>query len=196
MKSGSSGRPSGPPKMPGIMLIWKCVDKNNDPVIFSISRKYEGSSKWIEVQKDIMDIKLMLNTQFMPDGKYRIKLTASDEKANMEGKGFRIEKELEESITVDRTAPVLSDLKTRKEDKKTVIACSVSDALSIIGEGYYRVNEKDWEQVSPSDMLYDEKKEEFEISIPQETIQAGDVIILRFVDKQGNYVLKRITVEK
>ena len=147
------------------------------------------------VKDDLTVPTFTVDTKYLPDGRYRLKLSASDEKANMKGKGFKVEKELDDLVTVDKSPPEISDLKASFSEEETVVECTVNDAYSKITEGFFRVNDGEWEKLYPVDTLFDENTEQFRLKLGREEAERGDVVILRFEDERLNYVLQRVVVE-
>jgi len=192
----SGGSDSGiPVRQDSIQLKWNCSDPNGDPLSYTICRKLKGGGRWIVEQENIKKNKTMLGTGFIPDGKYRIKLIASDEQANINGRGFSVEKELDECIIVDRTSPAVSVLAAQLSEKTFTVKCRAEDALSPLRRCFYRVNEKEWKPVPAEDMLFDELEEECEFSIDRNDVSPGDIVIVRFDDDAMNYQLVRIEVK-
>ena len=195
-RRGNSGGNQSSPKQTGIPLVWKSSDPDGDVLLYTISRRFKGEDRWIPMQEDIKENKTVLNTAFIPEGTYSIKCTVSDEKANIAGRGFTDEKELDEHIVVDRTPPEVTVVSTELTDKSFTVRCRAQDALSLLTGCSFRINhEKEWQGAPAQDLLYDEKEEECRFSINRKDVAEGDVIVVRFDDDAMNYALVRIVVK-
>lgn len=175
-------------------VSYKAVDKNNDALIYKIDFRKIGRSKWIELKDKLETDSYEWDAKTVEDGRYEIKVTASDEKANTtETKltGSRVS----DPIVVDNTPPEITEHAiTRNGDKATLILC-VSDKLSAIGKVEYTIDSStEWIWALPDDGVYDTTEEHFTIVI--EDIKAGEhVIALKFADDVANTAYKTFELD-
>ncbi len=192
-KPGLPGQAGPPPKKPVIVLQWKAMDRNMDLLKYSLALRAEGEDIWMTVAEDIPIVKYNLDTTFIPDGKYMIRLTASDESVNMDGKGFAVNRELDDYTVIDKTPPEIGKVSVAREGETARITCSVKDNLSNITHGFYRLNNGDWMPIYPEDLLFDEPEENFSFSV--DNVKDNDFLFIRFIDAETNFALYRTVIK-
>ncbi len=171
-------------------LIWKAADDNGDQLIFTIECQPAGSDKWVLIAEDLSTSTYKWNTNRMPDGRYILKVNASDSKDNGPNLA-RTATRLSDPILIDNTPPQWIDPKPIQiEDNHVTVKVSVRDALSPIKEVHWAVDSHDdWQLVSPTDLIYDSTAEDIIITIP-DLMPGAHVITIRAVDLVNNALYK------
>jgi hypothetical protein len=108
------------------------------------------------VRTDLETVNLAIDTQALADGRYRFRLTASDEPANP-GAPATVQA-LSSHVTVDNTPPVIT--LERVGDAWRV---AVEDGLSRVALVEWNRDADRWHALAPDDGLLDGRRETFEI---------------------------------
>ena len=175
-------------------ISFKAEDDNGDKMIYKIDFRKIGRTNWIELKDDLEEATFEWDGRTVEDGRYEVRVTASDERSNSSATkltGSRIS----EQVIVDNSAPVIKKHSIDKNKKTITLKLLVSDEFSAIGRLNYTVdsNEK-WKGTMPDDMVYDTTVEDFTIVIDK--LEAGEhIIAVRIADSVGNIIYKTFEVK-
>jgi hypothetical protein len=178
----------------GVFKInYKARDDNDDKLIYKIDFRKVGRENWIELKRDVEIDSYEWDARTVEDGRYELRVTASDERSNTPTTkltGSRITK----PVIVDNTPPVIKKYSIENGEKATVLKMQASDQLSAIGKLDYTVDSNnEWISAVPDDLVYDTMDEDFTITIEQ--LSAGEhVIAVRVSDDLGNTTYKTFEV--
>jgi len=178
----------------GVFKInYKSRDENDDKLIYRIDFKKTGWANWIELEDELEKGSFEWDGRTVEDGRYEIKVTASDERSNTpETKltGSRVS----EPIVVDNTGPVIASYTVEKENGQVVVGLRVVDKFSVVAQLDYTVDSSGkWRGTLPEDLIYDTTEERFAIVI--EDVEPGEHIIsVRVKDDVGNTTYKTFEV--
>ncbi|MGB2808618.1 MAG: hypothetical protein WBC22_12815 [Sedimentisphaerales bacterium] len=184
---------AAPGKQGEFKISFKAEDDNGDKMIYKIDFRKIGRTNWIELKDELETATFEWDGKTVEDGRYEVRVTASDERSNAAATklaGSRIS----EQVIVDNTAPVIKKYSIDKDKKTITLKLLVSDEFSIIGRLNYTVdsNEK-WKGTMPDDMVYDTTDEDFTIVINK--LEAGEhIIAVRIADSVGNIIYKTFEV--
>ncbi len=93
-------------------VTWRGTDPNGDPLHYRVEARLEGGTSWFKVASDLDAQGVTWDTSPLPDGRYRLRVIASDEDANPLDEG-RTGEALSAPFTVDNTAPELTAFSAR-----------------------------------------------------------------------------------
>jgi hypothetical protein len=130
------------------------------------------------------------DTSALPEGRYRVRIVASDEPANPPERVTR--HELESGIvTVDNTPPALLDLELlgRRLRGRAVDGVGPIARLEVSVAG---TNE--WVPLNPSDSIFDEATEGFDVNIGDWLPSGRKLLAVRAYDSANNYVVRHVVV--
>ena len=189
------------PGKTGVFKIgFKTKDDNGDKLIYKIDFRKVGRTNWIELKDRLEVDNLEWDGKTIEDGRYEVRVTASDEKSNTTSTkltGSRIS----DPVVIDNTGPVIGEVKVTSavRDSKPcrVLDFKVSDQLSAIGQLEYTIDSNaDWIGAVPNDLVYDTTEENFTIEIDaKEKLPKGDhVITIKAGDAVGNTTYKTVEV--
>jgi hypothetical protein len=156
-------------------VSWKAADPNSDPLLFDVEISREGRSEFLPVRRNLESTLLMLDTQSLPDGVYRFRVTASDTDANPQGPATRMR--LSPSFVVDNTQPAVTV--TRKGEWWLV---TVEDATSSVARVEWNRDADEWHDLTPEDGLLDGRSESFRIP----AAAGSHLVSVRAVDDHHN----------
>ncbi len=178
-------------------VSFKATDENDDKLVYRIDFRKVGRDKWIKLEDELEASTFEWDGKTVEDGRYEIKITASDERSNTtETKlsGSRIS----DYVVVDNTGPEFSNVDSkisRKKDKiEVVLKFKLVDELSSIGSLEYTVDSNaDWIGSVPLDLVYDTTVEVFKVLI--EDLSDGEhLVALKAVDVVGNVTYKTFEI--
>jgi len=174
---------------------WKASDPNTDTLMFALEYRAAGSKKWITIEDQLPGPQYQWDTLRVPDGRYLLRLTASDHTDNPP-RMARTHVRRSEPIVVDNSRPSLSDVTVKVNDQQEVIITGkASDAVSSIESVHYSLgSEDDWQLLLPEDMIYDSTSEIFSVTIA-DLSPGSHAVMLRVVDARRNSYYQAVEVE-
>ncbi|HET6246937.1 MAG TPA: hypothetical protein VFE47_04495 [Tepidisphaeraceae bacterium] len=174
-------------------IAWDASDPNNDTLTYSLYLRAVGESGWILLKDKLTDATYDWDTRTVADGRYEVKVIASDASSNPPGQG-KTASRVSDPLTVDNTPPVIGDVKSQQRGADVHIDLKVVDHTSTVASVDYAVDStKDWQFVLPTDQIYDSPEETVSFSIPG--LKAGQhQITLRATDSKGNQSFENLYV--
>ena len=192
--------PGSPPAIaPGRIqtITWDASDPNNDPLIFTLYYRQGPSAPWIKLKDRLKDNSYEWDTRGVADGRYQVKVVASDAAANPTGQG-KTANRVSDTIIVNNTAPTVGDLKsTVKGATATVKLRAVSSNGTIAAVDYSVDSSQDWQAATPSDTMFDSP--EAAATLTAVKLSPGEhEIAIRVTDNRGNQAFANVfvTIEK
>src|SRR5204863_7111524 len=144
---------------------WKGVDPNGDALKYRVDVREEGQNTWTEVGKDLESSAFTWDTSGLPDGRFRLRVSATDATSNAVGEG-REDTVTSEPFTIDNTPPTLAALSARGSEGAIEISGRAGDSQSPIARVEVSVDDDDWRAITPESGLSDEKDLAFRARIP------------------------------
>ncbi len=186
--------PSGgeaPKPAPGVKVTWRIENPDQDELRYRVSYRIDGQTTWRSAHKPtdkITKADLDWDTTGLPEGTYRLRVEASDEMANPPD---RVQRHVLESgvVLVDNTPPVYKSLSMQGRKLKG----EVSDGLGPISRVEVSVAGTDeWRPIFPSDGIFDEATESFDIDISSIVPAGTQLVVVRAYDTAGNVVTRDV----
>jgi hypothetical protein len=161
----------------GLQTIgWKAEDPDADRLQFALHYRREGEDTWRLLRDPITDPLFVWDTTSVPDGRYLVRVTASDALSNTPDRVLTGERE-SSAIDVDNTPPVIT---TTVAGLRVTIR--VTDAQSGVSRVDYSLGGQVWQALRPLDGLADSREEQFELTLASAAdaarlvIRASDVM--------------------
>jgi hypothetical protein len=140
-------------------VSWHAEDPDNDELRFDVELTAESGHR-VALGSHLKDPFVAFDETRLPDGLYRVRITASDEMANPVGEGLRAERS-SSTFALDRTPPALTariansvvSLSAQDLSPLIEIACGVDGAEPTLGQ--------------PTDGLLDGPREEVLWRLPK-----------------------------
>lgn len=170
-------------------IQWEAADGNGDGLNFKLeARKLGDDGPFIVIEKSIENNNYDWDTKSMPDGKYILRITATDAPDNVDGQELTSSR-LSDPVSIDNTAPQVLDLKLDRTGADAAeLSATVTDAISDIAEVRYSVDGgAEWKFVLPKDQIYDSTSESVVVKITALS-PAAHVVSLKVTDTMGNTV--------
>ena len=183
-------KPSSPMKN----ISWRASDKDGDTLIYRLHYRAEGDEAWIPMLhgRALRTTEHAWDTDSIPDGWYRVKVTASDEECNPVGEALTDAK-LSEPIKVNNSRPVVADLAF---DAATGTLSGVARAkLSLLRFLEYSADGTEWKFFAPSDGVFDDREEKFAVKLQPALAAGPHTIAVRATDEDGNLGVEKTTVK-
>jgi hypothetical protein len=177
-------------------LQWRGSDANGDALVYQIDLRAEGGNEWTSIGKDVEATSFTWDTRNLPDGRYRIRVRASDAPGNAVGEALTADA-VSEPFTIDNTPPQLTALDLHGAARSVMMSGHAEDAQSILIRVDVAVDDEDWREVTPHGGLADERALSFEARLPD--LDPGEhTVAVRVVDQAGNGATRagRVTVPR
>lgn len=170
-------------------LSWRASDPNGDALKFRVEVRREDGGEWVEIGKDLDASMFSWNTNSLPDGRYRLRVTASDATANPIGEE-RSGDIVSEPFAVDNTAPAIPEL----SGDGPRIRGRAEDAAGPVVRLEVSVDDGDWRAVTPEGGIGDSRSAAFAFTAPG--LAAGEHLVsVRAIDLAGNSATRAIHVK-
>ncbi len=155
-------------------IAWKANDEDGDRLTFSLQYRREGESQWRDLKSGLQDSIFVWDTTTVADGRYIVRVLASDDPSNAEDRALVGVRE-SDPITIDNTPPHMTVERTR-EDDHVRLDVHVVDARSPLQKVEYSVGGGPWQLVYPVDGLSDSPDERYQIRLDRD-VDPSDVVI-------------------
>jgi hypothetical protein len=153
---------------------WRADDPNDDRMTYAVSYRREGESSWRVLRNGLSDPIFVWDTTSVPDGRYVVRVTASDIAVNAPADALEGARE-SDGFDVDNTAPAIT-LSPASPQTPTVVRVTVRDAHSGVQRVEYAIGGEKWQVVYPADGLSDSREEVYDIKLPSAADRARLVI--------------------
>ena len=174
-------------------LQWKATDPNGDAMSYHVDVRPEGGDHWTEVGDHLDATSFTWDTQGLPDGRYRIRVKATDDPGNAVGEGLTTEA-LSEPFTIDNTPPTVTVLEAKGEPGAIAVSGRAADGQSMLVRLEIELDDGDWRMLSPTGGFADSRDLDFSVKLPD--IKAGEhSVAVRAVDRAGNGVTRATRVQ-
>jgi hypothetical protein len=191
---GDAGKPATPSGSPASHTIkWEASDANNDRLVYTLHYRLGHQGPWILLKDKLTETSYVWDTRKMADGRYQVRVTASDERSNPVGEG-KTGSRFSDPVIIDNTPPVIGDLKTVPTKDGAEISLRVVDRTGTVAAVDYAVDAgDDWQAAYSSDMLYDSPDETVKFVVTK--LAAGPhQVTIRAADAAGNMAYETVMI--
>ncbi|MCX7973266.1 MAG: WD40 repeat domain-containing protein [Candidatus Aminicenantes bacterium] len=163
---------------------WEANDDNGDSLIYSIYLRREGEKEWHLLADDWMETVLVIETETFPEGRYELKVVASDRPSNPPLMELKTEK-ISLPFVIDNSAPQIKNVTATEKNNQLELSFEVEDSFSAIKKAEILIRPGLWQVVFPIDGLCDSPKENFQLKL---ILKPGSerLAIIRVEDRAGN----------
>jgi len=166
-------------------VSWRASDDNGDSLRYSLSFRLKGTDRWLRLRENMDETQLNFDTSQLPDGRYELRLSATDAQDNPDAPLTDAKEGVE--FQVDNRAPSIS-----VTEKGDTVLVRVTDDASPVGRVEYSVDAQKWIRVTPTDGIADSRDETYELK--RNAIE-GKFVIMRAVDGFYNVATQSITLK-
>jgi sugar lactone lactonase YvrE len=170
-----------------LTFVWRAEDDNRDELVYDVSYRREGDDAWKPLKRGENDTILVWDTTSVPNGRYLLRVVASDSPSNSPATALSGAFE-SQTFDIDNAPPVLAVTSVRRDGPRTVIAFDALDEHSAIQRAEYSLDGERWVPLYPRDGIADSRIEQYELSVE------GDFatrVLLRAADALNNVVSAR-----
>lgn len=172
------------PRSPIVKVSWEVDNQDGDASVYRLEVRREGEARWRPLRtggNPLTKTEYEWNTEMYPDGYYRLRVTASDTRANAS------ERVIESHHTtalfaIDNQKPRVTGLSV----KVPFASARASDAMSVIAEMAYSVDDGPWQVGATRDGLFDDTTEMLRIALPRDLDPGVHTLAVRVADAAGN----------
>jgi hypothetical protein len=176
-------------------IQWDVEDPNNDSLQLTIHFKGVDEKTWKVIDKNTQKKGAYAwDTLRLPDGKYQVRLIASDEPDNPPETALTAES-IMQPVVIDNTRPVIKSMNTAMgTDCRYVISGTIKDEYSNIIKVQYTIDGQDWTSAYPVDGVFDSQEEPFQITTKH--LAPGDyTMVVNAFDSEGNIGVEKVMFE-
>jgi hypothetical protein len=172
-------------------ITWDASDPSNDPLVYTLYYRREPQGPWILLKDDLKDASYDWDTRTAADGRYQVKVVASDVLANPPGEG-KTASRVSDSYLVDNTPPTVGDLAWNISGNDVHISFRAQDLTSAMDSAAYVLDShQDWQAIFPVDKIFDSPDESVEFTI--KGLAPGEhQVTIRVTDVAGNQAVQTI----
>ncbi len=194
--SAPSTEPSGAASMNydkgWIGARWKASDQNGDELEFKIEYRGVEEHEWKLLKEHVKENRFSWDTTSFADGRYRLRVTASDAPDNYDSVALTAVIE-SEPFLIDNTPPQIEGLTAKAEGGKLVIRFRAADALSVLDSAEYSVNGSEWKAARPTTGMTDSQAEDY---VVEAELPKGHewTVAVKATDENDNVAVHKITL--
>jgi hypothetical protein len=170
---------------------WRADDANGDTLGYDVAYRRVDDTRFRPLRKGLTDAVLAWDTTTVPNGRYVIRVTATDAPSNPESLALTVDKE-SAPFDVDNTPPTVTAMLVQAS--APVIRAVVRDDSSMVRRADYSVDGGRWREVHPVDGINDALEETFEIPTAELPPPGPHVVVVRAADLLGNVSTARVQV--
>jgi hypothetical protein len=174
-------------------IRWHAGDLDGDTLVFRLYYQREGDDVWIPIELDrpLETTDYAWDTDSVPDGTYRVKVAASDERANPADAAL-IGESVSDRVDVDNRRPVVRDLGYDPASRE--LTGEAVDNLSRIQALELAVDGGRWQLIAPRDRVYDSRRESF-VAVVDQLAPGPHAVAVRATDEMGNVGVEQLFIE-
>ena len=189
-----------------ITVRWLAHDDNGDDLMFAVWYRGVGEANWRLLKDKISERFYSFDSALLPDGRYEVKVVASDSPVHTDAEALTGER-ASEAFVVDTTPPVPGVLETKlvpggSADSPVKIHATLEarDATSPIAHAEYSVDAGPWQYLEPVGMVSDSLTERYDFTaeVPKATAPVTDakehVLAVRVYDRYENVAAVKAVV--
>lgn len=171
---------------------WLAEDDNGDSLLYTVEIRGVNETGWKMVHDKLRENYVSWDSSAYPDGKYVLRVTASDSPSNPPDQALSCSLE-SEPFLIDNTPPVISGLMASPAGGKMEIRFHAKDALSNLAKAEYSVNGGDWMVAEPTTRLTDSTEHDYQVAIAHPTGEA--TIAVRISDEFENQAVAKTVLK-
>jgi hypothetical protein len=175
-------------------IQWQAEDRNGDTLEYAIYYRAVSEKTFRLLKDKLRDNFFTIDGATLADGRYIIKVVASDAPDNPPGKALSGER-ISEPLDIDNTPPVVRVVGAPQITGNGVrVVFDVVDATGRVKRADVSVNGSSWSPTFPDDGIADSASERYTIDLPMGP--GEQTVSLRAFDNSGNVGTVSITVHR
>jgi hypothetical protein len=187
----SSGGPVSKKTDANLALTWKVDNPDKDELRYRLKYRQLGSNVWYDLLRSderLTKETYTWDTSDLPEGRYRVLVSSSDELSNPPEQVTR--DELESGVVVvDNTPPVIEGLKLVGRRLSAVVLDGVGPITRVEVSAAGR---DEWRPLGAQDGIFDEQREELDADVSPILPAGPSLVSVRAYDAAGNFVVRNL----
>jgi len=171
-----------------LTFTWRAQDENRDDLIYDVFYRREGDTTWKSLKLKLADEIVVWDTSSVPNGRYVIRVVASDAPSNSPQTALTGAME-STAFDIDNTPPVITVTNVNRQANRLAITFEVRDDNSAVQKAEYSLDGDRWQTIYPKDGIADSRLEQFELVLDGDTGSHG--VIIRASDALNNVASAR-----
>jgi hypothetical protein len=171
---------------------WDSSDPNNDALLYVVEIRGVEESSWKLLKDKLKDRQWSWDSTAFPDGKYLVRVRASDSPDNPPEEALSAPL-ISEPFLIDNTPPSISTLAADHAAARLRVTWSATDASSTIQKAEYSINGGDWTVVYPTTRITDSRTHDYLLELPR-TPAGEQTIAVRVTDEFDNQAVSKVVV--
>jgi hypothetical protein len=165
---------------------FKAQDPDSDRLRFRLELRREGESHWFPLAERVAESFYSWDSRAMPDGLYRVRVTADDAKDNPNGRHYTSER-ISDPFRIDNTPPRVTDFGVRELSTGVEVRFAAEDPGGRVEAAEYALDGRNWKSLDPEDGVADSQRESYRVTIDDRDLRGSNgTIMLRVIDVSGN----------
>jgi hypothetical protein len=165
-----------------LTFVWRADDDNRDELSYDVQYRREGETAWKLLKRALTDPILVWDTTSVPNGRYILRVLASDAPSNAPATALTGAME-STAFDIDNAPPAITVTAVRREGTRTTIAFDVRDDQSAVQKADYSLDGNRWQTIYPKDGIADSRFEQFELVLDGDAARG---LIVRAADALNN----------
>ena len=166
-------------------IEWKVEDANKDTLQFTVYYRGVDEENWQLLKKELTTPSYDWDITSIADGRYELKVVATDKLSNPVGWEKTAKKE-SAPFSIDNTDPNVGEIKVAPNGEGFKITCKVSDIMNTVQKAVYKIdNDEKWKVIFPEDGIFDSKEETLLLETGKLS-EGAHSITIRVTDKAQN----------
>jgi hypothetical protein len=163
-------------------LSWRAEDSDGDRLVYTLSYRREGETEWHILRDGMVDALTVWDTTTVPDGRYSLRVSASDAPSNVANRALAGQRE-SPAFEIDNTGPAIA-IELPRPAAPNRLAFVVRDAQTQIDRVEYSIGGAPYQPLSPVDGVADSREERYELILPAGTLLSR--VMIRATDAMQN----------
>jgi hypothetical protein len=189
----ASGGPVSKKTEPKLSISWRTDNPDRDELRFRLQYRLVGTTTWYDLTKRdevLTKESYEWDTSTLPEGRYRVRVVATDELSNPPGLVTRDDAE-SGIVLVDNTPPRIEGLEVRNRRVRGIALDGVGPIQRI---EVALAGTDEWIPFFPSDGIFDESREEFDIDASVLSPGGAALLAVRVYDDANNVVIQNVAL--
>ncbi len=177
------------------IIYWTVTDSDGDNLTYSLSIRPENSETWTDLAVGIREPFVQFDLSAFAEGAYHTRLTVQEQAPRPEKQRLTYKFETD-TLTIDRTPPVITAATAERRDDHLIITVDGQDKASLLEGVEFILNNGVREELEhPADGLLDGKSERFIAEFTAQKAAGATSVEIILYDQSGNRTSKRLQLK-
>jgi sugar lactone lactonase YvrE len=175
-----------------IGVRWLANDDNGDSMLFKVEIRGVNESAWKLLRDKIREHYYSWDSTSFPDGKYYLRITATDAPSNPPDMALTASAD-SEPFLIDNAPPEITGLSANPVAGKLEVRFHAKDGLSTLGKAEYSINGNEWMVIEPTTRLTDSREHDYRVQVDRGP--GENTVAVRVSDENDNQSVAKIVVK-